>query len=266
MGITKSEGRAFNNSGSVSWQTAPLEFTRRSGVMLEIWGPTGSGRTSLALSAPDPIAYIYFHEKVDGIVQKFSNNKDIRMFKAGGVFRGESDEIRSKAWAAMQEFESAYYDSFSWARTTIVDTHNEAWYLERLAEFGAPKPDKGRIDRNYGPVNNRWMSMINMARTQERTNVIFVGQTEDEWKEGERGNSFKTGRVVRVATSASNQVLLKSDISVRTDKRDGKFISKIHKGWWNAESEDEELENEFSTFGMVLATVTETSPDEWLRK
>lgn len=260
MGIKRSESGAYN---STLWQQAPTEFTRRSGVVTEIWGPTGSGRTSLALSAPGPIAYIYFHEKIDGVVQKFSNGKDIRMFKAGGVFRGEPEEIREGAWSAMKEYESAYYDAFGWARTIVLDTHNEAWYLERLAEFGAPKPEKGRVDKNYGPVNNRWMSLINMARAQEMTNVIFIGQAEEEWKDGAGGFGYKTGRLVRVSTTASNQILLKSDISVRTDKKDGEFISTIIKGWWNADSEDEKLKGSLSTYNMVLGLVTDTDPDEW---
>lgn len=248
---------------SVEWKSAPTEFTRRSGVFMEIWGPTGTGRTSLSLSAPDPIAYIYFHEKIDGVVQRYAKKKDIRMFKAGGVFRGDSDDIQKAAWRAMEEYEAAYYNAFSFARTVVLDTHPEAWLLERLAEFGAPKPDKGQVKNNYGAVNNRWMSMLNQARAQEKTNVIFIGQTEDEWKENAKGFSSKTGKVVRVSTTAANQVLLKSDISVRTDKADGVFTSKIYKGWFNAESEDEELEGTMSTWPMIMATVTDTSPSEW---
>lgn len=255
------------SSGSTQWEQAPKLFTRRSGIVMEIWGPTGTGRTSLALTSPGPIAFIYFHEKIDGIVQKFANEKEIRMFKAGGVFRGEPDDIQKAAWIAMQEYEAAYYDAFSFARTVIVDTHNEAWMLERLAEFGAQKPEKGQVKNNYGPVNNRWMSMLNMARSQSEssraTNVIFVGQAEDEWKPNAKGFDSKTGRIIRVATSASNQVLLKSDVSVRTDKANGDFISTIFKGWWNADSEDQYLVNGASTYPMLMGLITETDPREW---
>jgi hypothetical protein len=249
--------------GSTQWESAPKIFTRRSGVVCEFWGPTGTGRTRLALTAPGPIAYIYFHEKVDGMVQQFSNEKEIRMFKAGGVFRGESDEIQRDAWQKMLEYEAAYYDSFSFARTTIVDTHNEAWMLERLAEFGAPKPSKGQVKNNYGSVNNRWMSMLNMARTQDKTNVIFIGQAEDEWKPNAQGFDSKTGRIVRKSDSASNQVLLKSDVAAKTDKINGDFISTITKGWWNADSEDSYLKNQSSTFSMLMGLVTDTDPSEW---
>lgn len=264
MGISVSSGGSRPaGSGSTRWEKAPTVFTRRSGVICEFWGVTGTGRTRLALTAPGPIAYIYFHEKIEGLVQEFASEKEIRMFKAGGVFRGESDDIQREAWEKVMEAEAAYYDSFSFARTTIVDTHPEFWYLERLAEFGAPKPSKGQVKNNYASVNNRWMSMLNMARTQEKTNVIFIGQAEDEWRPNAQGFDSKTGRIVRMSNSASNQVLLKADVAVRTDKKDGNFISTIQKGWWNADSEDAELMNGASTFSMIMGLVTETDPKEW---
>lgn len=269
---SSSPGRFLSSHSSIQWEQAPTVFTKRSGVIMEIWGPSGSGRTTLALTAPGPIAHIWFHEKVDGVIQAAKGagkeSRDIRMFRAGGIFRGTPQQIQSDAWEAMCAYEAAYYDAFNWAKTIIIDTHPEAWYLERLAEFGADRPATGRIDRNWAGINNRWMSMLNKARSQEgddhsQTNVIFIGQVEDEWKDGEGGIGKKTGRLVRVSTKASDQVLLKSDISVRTDKSRGDFISTIYKGWWNASSEDMELRNEMSNFGMIMGLVTETDPDEW---
>lgn len=263
---TVSNGKSnFSSSSSspVVWEDAPKDFTKRSGVITEIWGPTGTGRTHLALTAPGPIAYLFFHEKADGVIQKFARQKEIRWLKCGGVFRGKEEDVQSLAWESMQEFESAYYDSFSWARTTIVDTHNEAWYLERLAEFGAPKPSSGRVDVNYASINNRWISMLNQARSQNHTNVIFIGQVEDEWKPGPGGFDKKTGKQVRISTSASNQVLLKSDVSIKTTKENGVFTATVYKGWFNAESEESELTDEMSTFHNIMGLITETDPDEW---
>lgn len=276
---SSSPGRSISNNSSIQWEQAPTLFTKRSGVIMEIWGPTMTGRTTLALTAPGPIALISFHEKIDGVVQAAKSAgkglRDIRIFKAGKIFRGTPQQIQSDAWEAMCAYEAAYYDAFNWARTVIVDTHPEAWYLERLAEFGADRPVKnpetgkvGRIEQNWAGINNRWMSMLNKARSQDgddfsQTNVIFIGQVEDEWKDGEGGIGKKTGRLVRTSTKASDQVLLKSDISVRTDKHRGDFISTIYKGWWNASSEDMELRNEMSNFGMIMGLVTETDPDEW---
>jgi hypothetical protein len=254
-------------SEDVQWEDAPTEFTSRSGVVIELWGPTGSGRTSLALSAPGPIYLIQYHEKINGLVQKYAKSKEIKIFKAGGTFIGEPDEIRLSAWGAMEAAESAYYDSFKHARTVVIDTYPEAWELERLAEFGAPKPSSGPVQLNYGPPNNRWNSMVNYARDmadEQGINVFWIGQTEDEWKDTGGAFGKKTGKQVRVSNSAAAKVALKSNVRIELYKSGSNFMSKIIKGWFNADSEDVEFQDEDSTFANIIGTVTNTKPKEWL--
>lgn len=88
-----------SDSSSIQWEQAPTLFTKRSGVIMEIWGPTMTGRTTLALTAPGPIALISFHEKIDGVVQAAKGagkeSRDIRIFKAGKIFRGTPQQIQS---------------------------------------------------------------------------------------------------------------------------------------------------------------------------
>lgn len=261
---TGSISRPSSSLSTIQWEDAPTEFTRRSGVIVEVWGETATGRTHFALTAPGPIAYLYFHEKVEGVIQKFAKEKEIKCIKLGGSFRGTEEEIKRAAWEQVEKFETYHHDAFKWARTVIWDTHNEAWLLERLGEFGDFKPAKGRVDRNYGGINARWNSLLNKARSgAENVNFILVGQAEDEWK-SDGGFDKKTGRKLRVSTTASNQVYLKSDISIKTHKENGIFSCTIHKGWFNADVEDViKLENEEVNFCSVLGLVTETDPEEW---
>ncbi len=73
MGIrtkaTKSSTGATGNFGKPEWEDAPTEFTRRS-VVLEIYGDTGTGRTTLALTAPGTIAVLHAAEKLEGLFQR----------------------------------------------------------------------------------------------------------------------------------------------------------------------------------------------------
>jgi len=262
------------SSISVDWDDAPTEFSLRRCVS-EIYGPSGSGRSTLALSAPGPIAYLFFHEKVQGIVQEFAKTKQIKWKKMGGSFRGSESNILDKASEAMRRFEDFYYDSFSWATTVIVDTHNEAWMLERLGEFGAPKPDGGRVDQNYAAINNRWLSMLNHARDEadaNRCNTIFVGQTESEWKEDAKGFGKKTGKIVRIDTSASQKVYLKSDVVIRTEvsinrRREHEFKAIVDKPWWNSAYMDFEIplgdKPDQLQWPDVMGMITETDAEEW---
>lgn len=253
-----------NSNAHVVWGDAPTTFDIRSGVVMEIWGPTGTGRTSLALTAPGPIALIHFHEKIRGVVERYSVDKEIKTFKAGGVFRGTPAEIQAKAEELMYKTEAAFYDSLKWAKTAIIDTRDELWLLERLGEFGAPKPSKGKVERNWGPINARWNSLLNAARDQETCNVIFIGQTEDEWKDTADGFGRKTGKMVRTSNAAATQLFYKCDVNVSTSKDDqGNFYSTIIKGWGNAYTEGMTLSNEMSTFSGIMGLVTETDAREW---
>lgn len=251
----------------IVWEDAPTEFAPRATVA-EIYGPSGSGRTTLALTAAAPIAYLGFHEKIDGIVQPYAQAKPIKVYKAGGVFTGTPDEIMREAWDRMEDFEGHYYDAIDSGRfrTVIVDTHVEAWALERLAEFGAAKPEKGRVDVNYAAINARWLSMLNKARTQSETSVILIGQVEDEWKNDAKGFGSKTGRQVKVASSAGRQVFLKSDVSFRTQVDEGGqgFSVRIEKAWGNNGLLYSEIPvDQESGFPMLMSLITGTEQSEW---
>ena len=195
----------------------------------------------------------------------------------GGSFRGSEEKILQQAKDSMNRFEDFFYDSYNWATTVLIDTHNEAWYLERLGEFGAPKPSEGRVDRNYASINNRWLSMLNKARDEadaNRVNTIFIGQTESEWKEDQKGFGKKTGKIVRVDTSASAKVYLKSDLVIRTDviknrRHVYEFKAIVEKPWWNSACMGLEIDLGLKPDQMdladVIGMVTETDSDEWRR-
>jgi len=268
MAATTGKGSSSNSVGRPLWSDAPTVFTPRSAVV-EIYGPSNTGRTTLALSAPPPILYIYFYEKAEGIIEPFAREKQISWYRAGGVFRGESDEIQRAAWRKMEEFERCYYEGLgerSPFRSIVVDTHVEAWELERLAEFGAPKPGKGRVDQMWGGVNARWSGLLNAARERSDVNVIWIGQVEDEWKKDARGFDQKTGKQVKISSSAGRKVYLKCDVSLRTDNgADGQsFTATIEKAWGNNDLMFEELQVEREGgLPFILSLITGTEQSEW---
>lgn len=262
--IRRSAGSSAGTRGSM-WESAPTELTRRC-AFVEVYGDTGSGRTTFALSAPGPIALIHAAEKIEGIVQPFA-----RLGKIGGVanfgrvLRGDDSEVQRQAMEAWRGLEEAWFDAFNWARTIVLDTHTEAWELIRLAYFGDLKPSRGRVDANYGPVNARWRGMFKKFRHQDTCNVILIGQTKEEYKEkkggGSDGMGQRTGNTIR---AGQKEIPFMADVTVRTKRGpDGEFLSEIQKGWWNAQAEGLELEGEMSNFPQVMAMVTETEPEEW---
>lgn len=262
-------------SDSVDWKEVGPKFKPGQGVLCEIYGGSNTGRTTLALTAPGPIAYLCFHEKADGLIERVvkQTKKVIRQKLLGGVYIGEGEKVRDQARPDMFEFENHYYDAFKWASSIIIDTHQEAWELERLGEFGAPKPDGGRTDQNYAAINNRWRSILNQARAQVGTkpNVIFIGTVKDEYVE-EGGFSKSTGRQVRASGAASQLVYQKCDIVIETSTVGGnlgklKFQGTIRKGWFNNDRFQDKVYVNNKDMGLMdyIAMITGTEPEEWER-
>lgn len=261
---------------SYEWEDVEDEFTPGQGTVAEIFGKSGTGRTYLALTAPGPIAYLGFYEKADGLIERVvkKTKKKIRKMTCGGVYLGDSDEVQSQAIPDLAKFEHHYYDAFTWANTIIVDTHPEAWSLERLAEFGAPKPESGRVDTNWGAINNRWLSLLNMARSQSGKcpHVIFIGDVREEYEDSSKGVGKKTGRLVRASGSASNLIYKKSDIVIETSIKEGVlgvdgFRATIQKGWFNSDKfQGRVYKSQKKTYLDFVAMITETEKSDWLRK
>jgi hypothetical protein len=257
---------------AVNWNRVSPSFTLRR-VFLEICGDTSTGRTTLALTAPGPIALLHFGEKIEGIANTFATNKEIRElsfspFYPPGLSDKEVANIAAESW---KQFEAAWYDAFHWARTIIMDTHTDAWEAIRFAYFGDVKPDGGRMELNWGPVNGRWSSLLKMVRSPEvQSNVILIGATEDEYKEtinqktGLPGQGKKTGVTVRKGQKSIPRIC---DVSIRTRKGPQGFSSYLEKAWMSGGLEYDrsgiEFSNELSTFANWMGMITNTPPSEW---
>lgn len=284
-------------AGGVAWEDAPTEVDRRVAVT-EIYGDTGTGRTHLAFTAPGPIAYMGAAEKIEGLIQRASQRTKVRMVNFGGVFSGDPESVKAQALPVWNGVMAAFYDALGWARSIILDTHTEAWELIRMAHFGGQKPEGGRVDANYGPVNALWRSLFKAARIQDTTNFIVIGQTKDEWVDGDEGKQVggitiktekgskggigkRTGRTIR---AGQKEIGMFCDVVVRTSKVPAQggpeFQGLIEKGWYNAEYEGTVLTNDKAvlpggaempfkggtglTLPEILALITETPTKDWL--
>lgn len=241
------------------WDDAPVEFTRRSALIL-VWGDTGTGRTTLGLSAPGPIAIFHAGEKLPGIIEPFAkkigphgNGKDgVHNFTTN--FKGGEDEIKKQAMPVLANFHKAWVEANSWARTKILDTHTDLYKLVRLARFGKVAQVK---PIHYGPVNAEILGFFGDFRSHYDPgyNIVAIGKATDEYKADQA-----TGKREQ---SGQKEIPNCADIIVRTVKAKGTFKAIIEKGWMNAWTEGTELENEDINWGTLLETVTQIDAAEW---
>jgi hypothetical protein len=172
-------------------------FTKSAGevkrrLILAIDGQEKSGKTHFALSAPEPIGVINFDVGLDGVVQKWHNDKDVwvqdvrfvisdyRQMKPEEASR-EADRILQKVW-------DAYEAILGYAKTIVIDNATELWELVRLSHFGKLEQVK---PHHYVHPNNEYREFIRMAYDQDITNLILLHKVKDEYVENERTGAKK---------------------------------------------------------------------------
>jgi hypothetical protein len=234
---------------------------------MDIYGDTGTGRTSLALTAPGPIGLAHTAEKIDGIVQKYTKKKKvIRTINFGGAYTGTPQEIGAKAAPVWNKMYALWTQAMGdWAKSLVMDTAYEGWEMIRLARFGTVKP-QGRVDNMYGPVNAEWRSLFKPFRMQETTNVITIHTVKEEYVEKPsktRGvtESVRTGRLVH---AGMKEMRYMADVVVRmTRDPDYTVVATIEKGWFNPDVMGMEFRGDDVNFAFIMATITDTNEKEW---
>lgn len=125
------------------------------------FGEAGTGKTDFWLGAPGPIAFFSFDKGLEGVVEKFQENKDIYVAEyewspTENLPQSEAIALRDQV---IEDFETAIMN----ARTVIIDKETDMWELFRYAEFGAPND----APRNYPQLNQRYRRLINMPKATD---------------------------------------------------------------------------------------------------
>lgn len=278
--IIKKKGTPITPAGGPStpsgdWEDAPSENIKRR-CHISIVGETGTGKTTLALTGPGPVALVNSDEKIEGIVQPFVKGehvtcagtpKRIRLLNFAFVASDSEEDTAQRAQTLWQKVRRNILESPGWANTTIVDTETETWELARLGYFGTLKPS-GRTDNLYGPVNNDYRTLFKSFRLQDKCYIITIHHTKDEYVDkvvNGKQTSTRTGRQLRAGFKEMSTM---PDIILRTGKRIGaegiEFTAEIEKGWYNAQSEGLVFSGEDLRLSFILETITGVPEAEWL--
>ena len=258
MKVKSKSSTSTGKAGSVKWEEAPTHLTRNC-VCMSIFGATGTGKTSLALTAPGPIAILHSAEKLEGIIQSPAQEKEIRVHNFGCNLPKDMNKAAKVASGALSDFKACLEDAYTWARTIIIDTHSDLWELLRYARFGTLAP-RGHIASMYAPVNAEWSAMLKMFKHQSTANLILIGMTGEAYK-----NDKPTGKMKMVG---QKNVPYYSDVIIELErnilkKNEADFVATIQKGWWNATVEGLEIEDEDIEFPYLMSLITESEEEKW---
>ena len=249
------------------WKDVPVTLTRRC-VCMGIWGATDTGRSTLALTAPGPIAYFSAQEKTEGLIQDRKRTTEVYEHIFNTVFRGSPDEIAAQATESFAGIERAMLDAWRWARSIIFDTSTDGWVLCQLSEFGtmdrAERDDKANKKGQlaFTGLNLKWESMLKQFRVEadlhNRTNLIWIAKTAPVY-EGPK-DTGKLKRAGQKNDSYMADVILRTRVEQAPSNR---FTATIEKPWYGGHARGMVVDGEDLNFPSIMAMITSTDREEW---
>lgn len=222
-------------------------------MIISVSGREKHGKTSFALSAPGPIIYFNMDYGLEGVVHKYSVQKDIYV-KEYRFGRNDTADKYIALWAGLSiDFSNALKSK---ARTIVFDTATETWELLRLARFGKLSQVQ---PYHYGPVNAEYLSFIREGFSYDK-NIIMLHKLKKEYVD----EKF-TGRYEPAGFNKTGY-LAQANLSVYRDGLDGGFFMRVLDCRQNSAlgGLDLEVSESQSAFGFLAQLVfPETTEEDW---
>lgn len=206
------------------------------------------GKTNFALTAPDPIAHFNIDVGLEGVIEKFRDQK--RIVTNDYQFR-DSMGIATKAGAEAiwEKFRSDYFHFLgqSAIRTLVLDTETEAFDLVRYARLGTLALPR-EASYKYGPVNAEFRELIRLAFASDK-NLVLVKKMKDEYvKDVKTGNDEPAG-------FKDTGYLVQVNLLAWRDGLSGPFHTTIQDSRQNPDAAGMDLEGEMCTWDNVRMLV-----------
>lgn len=244
------------------FQQANESVRRR--MILSIYGEEKCGKNHFAFTAPGPIGCISIDTGIEGVVQKFQEDKQIYVSKYRLKIPPKGSDSKIVADASVQLWDDIIEDfhySIANHRSTIVDTADEAWAFLRLARFG-------KLDQvkpiHYGPVNAEFRDLYREGY-DGGSNLIMLHKAKDKYIEDrrtgrkERAGFTDTGFLVQVELR-----MFKVDRDDRDDADDNGFRGEIISCRQNPSIEGDILQGPMLNFPVLAQMVfPDSDASDW---
>jgi hypothetical protein len=233
-------------------------------TIIGVEGLEKEGKTSFALSAPGPIALFNMDIGLEGVVEKYIDEKEILV--ADFDYR---DATSASEWVEMWErIKKAFLAAGKNKdiRTVVLDTATEMWELLRLARFGKLTQVQ---PYHYGPVNTEYRDLIRKIYDTDK-NLILLHKMKSEYindkSTGEmiRSGFADTGYLTQINIRVWRRNLAQDGRSVNLKINDGTFGLTVADCRQKADVAGVELTDPLNTFPMLMTQVyPETDSEEW---
>lgn len=242
----------INSLQNAGFQLPSRDVQQR--MILSLCGRRGKGKSHFALTAPGPIALFDLDVGLDGVVQKFLDDKVVM------VNRFEVPYTKEAAEAERDRFYAAWSAAIRARdiRTIIVDTETELWELYRMAEYGALS---GVMPYQYTAVNVRCARLFKETLTVGLDkNFIFLRHLKTVYV-----NDKKTDRMEPAGFGGLEKIVqVVGEIWRDIPEEGGEWHVTIDKCRLNPEVDGETYDGDMASFPWLATFVVNgTSPADW---
>lgn len=214
-------------------------------IIMSISGLEKQGKTHFSLTAPGPIAFFSTDIGEEGVVGKFTKDKEIFIMNIDKI----DDDSANQAPAEFSRFKAAYLAILRGkeVRTIIIDTATEIWELLRMARFGRLTQVMPYM---YGPVNAEYRALIREAYNWDK-NLILIHKMKAQYI-----NDKKTGEFERSGFSDTGFLVQVNTQIYRYSPADGgEFVLWIKDCRQNPDLAGEEMEGPMANFQMLASSI-----------
>lgn len=170
---------------------ADIEVKHR--LLLNVWGPPKSGKTTLALTFPEPIYYFNFDLGLEQHIARIAGKQ---------IFVSHYDAPMSAPFRELEKLAEEVNADMSIAGkatmrggTIVIDTGDDLWALySRIAlEEEAAKKGGKPLRFTYGAANNWFKDVVDTVKRAGYGNLVVIDREKDEFDSGGK----ETGRKLR---------------------------------------------------------------------
>jgi hypothetical protein len=240
-----------------------VEIDTRKRLFIAAEGLPGKGKSTFALTAPDPIVLFDIDGGLKGVIERAiaEGKKIVQPLNAKGDperfrhYDGSNQDEWDALWNRLKE---CFLDAMEYkaAKSIVVDTETEMNELHRLARLGRLSQVK---PHHYGPVNAEMRSLISRCKESGK-NIIFTRKLKPLYIEDKRTRELEA--------SGFGDIAFEAEVVVRMwkggESDPDEFGLTVNKCRVNTLVERTQLVTPMSTFQFLAATVfPDTSPEEW---
>ena len=143
-------------------------------LLMRIGGLEKQGKTHFALTAPGAVGVLDNDRGIEGVVEKFADEKDIYV-KSFREMPMKTPEDYTARWNAFDDYYHRLLSDVA-VRSIVWDTDTETWEMARLAYFGRPS----NIPLKYPPLNALYRKLIDEAYDADK-NLILISRYKKQY-------------------------------------------------------------------------------------